>query len=259
MLKLIDTHAHLDQVEGLTQVLNEAREAGVVGVVAVGIDHKANQKNLEIKKATQSPKIFLAFGVHPESLEDRQPKGCKEDIEFIEANVAQLVAVGEIGLDYWYQWAKKDEVKKKAQQEIFARQLDLAKEFNLPVVIHSRGAWRECLNMTKGTGVKKAVFHWYSGPIDVLDEILDCGYFISASPALAYSPQHQQAVAHAPVSQILIETDSPVFYGSGSEGFRATPKDVIRTLQLYARLKHIEEEKTSEIFYGNAQNFFGIQ
>ncbi len=258
MLKAIDTHAHLDHVEGVEEALKEAYQVGVKGVVTVGIDLTANTKNLEIKRKTKEPEIFLALGIHPESLENSNPQGQEKGFQFIRDNIREAVAIGEIGLDYWYKWAKKDEGKKKEQRQIFEMQLKLAKEFDLPAVIHSRGSWRDCLDMTKSIGVKKAVFHWYSGPTIILQEIIDVGYFISASPALSYSPQHQDAIKYAPIEHTLIETDSPVFYGSGESGFRATPKDVFRTLKLYAQLKNISEEKAAEIFYKNSRDFFGI-
>jgi TatD DNase family protein len=194
----------------------------------------------------------LALGIHPESLEDNQPGAVDECLQFVRENIKEAVAVGEIGLDYWYKWARKNDDKKKEQRDVFARQLDLAKEFDLPVIIHSRGSWRDCLDMTKAAQIKKANFHWYSGPLDILDEIVACGYFISASPALAYSPQHQDAVRHVPIEHLLIETDSPVFY----ENFSATPKDVLRTLKLYSSMKDIEEAQAAKIFFKNTTDFF---
>ena len=199
MLKVIDTHAHLDHVEGVDEALKEADTAGVVGVVAVGIDHSSNQKNLEIQKRTSSPKIFVALGIHPESLEGKSPAEFDGAIDFIRNNFRSAVAIGEIGLDYWYKWAKKSEDKKAEQREIFLKQLKLAKEFSLPVVIHSRGSWADCLKMAKESRIKKAVFHWYSGPVDVLEQILACGYFISAGAALAFSPPFQIVIKKTPI------------------------------------------------------------
>jgi len=258
MIKLIDTHAHLNHVENVEVALKEASEAGVAGVVAVGIDLASNKKNLEIKKKTKNPAVFLAFGVHPESLENSNPAAHGECFSFIKENIKEAAAIGEIGLDYWYKWAKKDDAKKKEQREIFDAQLQMAREYNLPAVIHSRGSWRDCFDMAKAAKVRKAVFHWYSGPTDILDEIINYGYLISAGPALSYSPQHKEAMMRAPIESMMIETDSPVFYGSGESGFRAGPKDVFRSLRLYCELKSMNEEKAAEIFYRNSQDFFGI-
>jgi TatD DNase family protein len=257
-LKLIDTHAHLDHIENVDTALKEASERGVAAVVAVGIDLKANETNLAIQKRTRTPKIYVALGMHPESLEDISDVEINECLKFIRDNVNSACAIGEVGLDYWYKWVRKDDAKKELQRKVFQRQLDIAKEFNLPVVIHSRGSWRDCLNMAKATGIRKAVFHWYSGPLDVLEDILAAGYLISASPALNYSPPLQLAVKRAPIEQVLIETDSPVYFGEPEKGFRATPKEVLRTLSSYAALTGINEEQAAEKFFQNSIEFFGI-
>ena len=169
------------------------------------------------------------------------------------------MAIGEIGLDYWYPWVKKDDEKKQEQLKVFQLQLDLAKALGLPVVVHSRGAWADCLAMVKAVGLKIAVFHWYSGPTDVLKGILECGYFISATPALNHSPQLQEAVKQAPIEQTLIETDSPVVYRLGDgKSFKAGPKDVFYTLDLYAKIKGVDKEEASFILNNNAKKVFGL-
>ena len=177
-------------------------------------------------------------------------------------NASHLTAIGEIGLDFWYKWVKKDKGKKDEQIAVFQRFVGLAKELNLPIIIHSRGAWRECLDIVKESGIKKANFHWYSGPVDILSEIIACGYYVSASPSLAYSPQSREAISQAPIEHVLLETDCPVFYRSSErddQGFRAEPKDVLRTLKAYCELKNIDEDQASEIFFRNAKEFFDIK
>ena len=113
--------------------------------------------------------------------------------------------------------------------------------------------------MTQELGVKKAVFHWYSGPLDVLKEILDAGYYVGTTPSLATSPQSKEAMSHAPLERILIETDCPVFFQDDHGGFKSEPRDVFRTLKAYAQLKNIDEQKALAIFNQNAREFFDIQ
>lgn len=257
-MKAIDTHAHLDHVENIDAALTEASRVGVTAVVAVGVDLKSNQTNLAIQKRTQNPKIFVALGMHPESLENISDAEIDECLKFVRDNIKDACAVGEVGLDYWYKWARKSDEKKQLQRDVFQKQLEIAREFHLPVVVHSRGSWRECLDMARAAEIKKCVFHWYSGPLDILEDILKEGYLISASPALSYSPPLQLAVKRAPIEQVLIETDSPVYYGEPGKGFRATPKDVLRTLKFYCAQMNIDEEKAAGSFYRNAEIFFGI-
>ena len=179
-----------------------------------------------------------------------------------------LVAVGEIGLDFWYKWVRKDEGQKKIQRECFETLLNLAVEIDKPVVIHSRGAWADCLEIVRKAGIKKALVHWYSGPLDMLDEILADGFYVSATPSIAYSPQLREAMSRAPIERTLIETDTPVRYriplDSTEEGkkeieeFSSEPKDVWRTLESYCLLKELDKKQALDILNQNAKDFFGI-
>ena len=176
---------------------------------------------------------------------------------FLRAHLSHAVAVGETGLDYWYKWVRKDEVERNKQKASFQVHLDLANEFDLPIIIHSRGAWGDCLVMVKAARVRRALFHWYSGPLDILDGILEAGYYVSTSHSVAYSPQSREAMAHAPLERILVETDSPVRY-NGPEPFDVEPKDVLRTWAALSRLKNRDEAIVLEIVNTNAKTFFRI-
>jgi len=262
-MNIIDTHAHLDHIENIDQALANADDAGVEAVVTMSIDSESCRKNLEIKKAHDKPRIYLAFGMHPS---DANRDRLTECVELIRQHRDELTAVGEIGLDFWYKWVRKDKEKKDEQRAIFRALLELACELDLPAVIHTRGTWRECYETAKGVGIKKAEFHWYSGPLDVLKDILDSGYYVSASPSLAYSPQSREAISYAPIDRTMIETDSPVFYRTADikedknsqEGFQAEPKDVFQTLRAYCELKKIKKAEAVEIFNRNAREFFKL-
>ena len=112
--------------------------------------------------------------------------------------------------------------------------------------------------MTLESGVKRALFHWYSGPVDILDQIIDAGFYVSTSPSVAYSPESQKAMAHAPLERILVETDSPVKYRDGEDSFMAEPKDVLRTWKALAQLKKVGEEDVLAAVNANAKKFFNI-
>ncbi len=264
MMKLIDTHAHLDHIEDIDRALDNAQREGVAGVVAVSVDLPSCRKNLEIKETRKTPKIYLAMGMHPSDINLDDLDAC---IELAREHKSELTAIGEIGLDFWYKWVRKDREKKDAQRKVFRTFLDLAKELDLPAVIHTRGTWRECFETVKEVGIKKAEFHWYSGPLDVLKDILDAGHYVSASPSLAFSPPSREAINYAPIERVMIETDSPVFYRttvSGEsektgEGFQAEPKDVYKTLKAYCLLKNVEEAYAAEIFDRNAKEFFHLE
>ncbi len=253
-MPIIDTHAHLDQLTDMNGVLQRADAAGVSDIVAVSVDLASMRKTADIAAACARPRIHPAFGVHPGMI---KAKESAEAQAFMRAHLSQAVAVGETGLDYWYKQARKDEAERDQQKASFLVHLDLANEFDLPIIIHSRGAWGDCLAMTKAARVRRALFHWYSGPLDILDGILEAGYYVSTSPSVAYSPQSREAMAHAPLERILVETDSPVRY-NGPEPFDAEPKDVLRTWAALSRLKNGDEAIVLEIVNTNAKTFFKI-
>lgn len=280
MITLIDTHAHLDHIENLDSVLATALADGVSAVLAVSTDLTAMKRNLAIKNQyepmflpafsvqclTPNPKpltpqikIYLGLGVHPGEI---AVEDLEESYDFIEENIAQADAMGEIGLDFWYKWVRKDDEKKNEQREVFRRQLAIAKKYDKPVVVHARGTWKECLETVKEFGLKKVNFHWYSGPVDVLEQIIQNGYYVSASPALAFNSQSREAISCAPIEQTLIETDSPVYFNYPDElggGFSSTPKDVFKSLAAYAKLKGIAPEHAAQILNKNAEEFLGVR
>jgi TatD DNase family protein len=252
---IIDTHAHVDQIEDLQGALARADEAGVSDIVAVSVDLDSMKKIMGIADQYQKPKIHPALGVHPGNV---KPDGQQSAFDFMRTHIKQAVAVGETGLDYWYKWVRKDEAERQKQKDSFAFHLSLARDLDLPIVIHSRGAWRDCLSMALDSGVKRALFHWYSGPVDILDQVLQAGFYVSTSPSVAYSPESRRAMAHAPLGRILVETDSPVNYRDGETAFMAEPKDVIRTWKALAQLKNLNEQEVLIAVNANAKKFFRI-
>lgn len=247
----MDTHAHLEafgQVEG---ALEKARSVGVGGVVAVGMDLDSNQKTLTLAGHRRGITVYPALGLHPWRLLHAD---IEATLDFIKEHIKEIVAVGEIGLDFRLKEARKDPDTRKIQRDVFFRLLDLSKRHDKPALVHARGAWKDALSAAKEAGVHRAVFHWYSGPLDVLEEILDAGYFVSATPALRYSEAHRRAMAASPLEQILVETDSPVKY----QGVEAQPAHVVETLSALSDLKKTEVGKAAGITSRNAARFFDL-
>jgi TatD DNase family protein len=252
-MELVDTHAHLGDIKNLDEALGRAEEAGVVAVITMGSDRKSNRWVLRESDNYQRAKlkIYPAIGLHPWGLD---PSKIEANVRFIEDNVDKAVAIGEIGLDYWYKEVRKSPEKKEQQRELFRRLLETAEKNRKPVSIHSRGAWADCVDMTMETGIEKAVFHWFSGPLDVLEKLLDEGYYVSATPAAAYSKEHRSAIKNTPLENLLLETDSPVAY----RGEPAEPAHVLKTLSAVAELKEITVRKASEMTTENARLVFKI-
>ncbi len=241
---LVDVHTHLDELDDLSDALQEAKTAGIKGIIGVGVNVDSNKKILEIAEENHGY-VYPALGYHPWQMREDE---VEENLSFIREHIDKYIALGEIGLDY------KIKVKKDLQWKVFGELLDIALEHDKPIIVHCRFSYRKALEMVVGKGIKRAVFHWYSGPLDLLEEILNNGYFISATPALTYSPPHQEAIKRAPLERILLETDSPVSY----QGKEARPKDVRISLRGVARLKGVDLKVVAEQTTANASLLFQI-
>ncbi len=253
MFQIIDTHAHLDEIENLEAALTQAKEAGLAAIVAVGSDMASNKKTLEIAELFPGF-VYAALGWHPWYIKESE---IDANLEFIKANIDKAAAIGEVGLDYHKRVravADKD-LQKRALREL----LKIAKDYTKPALIHSRYAWRDALDLVQEAGLAKAVFHWYTGTSSVLRDIIDGGYYISVTPAVAYHEEHRRAVKETPVTQLLLETDCPVVYARGREGeFKSSPADAVRSLKGAAALKNLSEAEIATKTTENARRLFGI-
>ena len=254
MYRLIDTHAHLEEIKGLEQVLTEARAANIMAIIAVGSDYESNQKVLQLARVYKSF-IYPALGLHPWSLKDSE---IDRDLQFIETHIKEVVAIGEVGLDYHKKVRARAE--KDTQKHALSEILKIARTHNKPAIIHSRYAWRDSLDSVQAAQLEKAVFHWYTGTSSVLKDIIGQGYFISATPAVEYHEEHRRAVKETPLEKLLLETDCPVVYRRGSEfEYESRPADILRSMRGAAGLKGMSEAQIAEATTDNALRFFCLQ
>lgn len=248
---IIDTHTHLEEVEDLDQALKKAEKAGVIAIITVGSDDQSNKWALKITESHRYVKIYCALGIHPWALNALK---IESTINYIQRNIERAVGIGEIGLDYWFREVRKNSEKKNAQKALFRRLLEIAKDNEKPASIHSRGAWEDCLEIVRDVGVKRAVFHWFSGPTNVLQGLLKENYFISATPAAVYSQAHRAAIRKTPLENLFLETDSPVKY----RGETSEPAHIIKSLEAVAELKGINKKTVANRTTENAKNVFKI-
>ena len=157
-----------------------------------------------------------------------------------------MYRIGEVGLDY------KAKVKKGLQRDVFREILKLSMRFHKPLILHCRYSHERVFSMVSEGGIERAVFHWYTGSLNLLRNIIDAGYFISATPALSYSTPLQEAVKEAPIQRILLETDSPVTY----QGHVSRPADVRITLNEVARIKGLSLKEVANQTSRNALELF---
>ena len=254
MAGLVDTHAHLDELEELGPVLERAKCAGVTAIISMGQDLASNIKTFDLAAAYPGF-IYPAIGLHPWSLGNMGPAVLEENIAFIRDNLNMALALGEVGLDYDKRVLKG--AGKDLQKDVLKKLLKLAVELDRPVSFHSRYAWKDSLQIVSESGIRRLVFHWYTGFSSTLAGLIEGGYYISATPAAEYHDEHRRAVREAPVERLLLETDCPVYYGR-EEKYRSEPADMLRSLKAAAAIKGISLDELSRIVRENTIRLFGI-
>ena len=254
MHKVIDTHAHLDELQNVALMLEEAQESGVIAIVAVGSDYQSNMEILKISQRYCSF-VYPALGLHPWQLANLKSSQIDDNLRFIEQNIATAIAIGEIGLDYDKRVVKV--APKELQKDVLRHLLDLAKKYDKPAIIHSRHAWKDAFQLVHDARIDKVVFHWFTGFSSVLRDIITSGYFISATPATEYHEEHRRAVKETPLNKLFLETDCPVTYGREAK-YESKPADVLKSLKAVAQLKEIDEATIAEQTTRNAIDFFSL-
>jgi len=244
LFPVIDTHAHFEELADPQAAVEEARKEGVLAVIAVGQDIPSNEKALEM--AADNPGfIFPAVGYHPWRI---TPEKDEETLNYIDKNLTKCVALGEVGLDY------KAKTKKKVQKALFLKLVALAKKHDKPIILHCRYSHKTAFDMVKEAGLKKVIFHWFSGPVELIPEIASAGYYMSASPALLSNPYHAKIIREVPLSRLLLETDAPVRYGD----LTARPVHVQLTLKEAAQVKGKSPADIADETTRNARAVFGL-
>ena len=252
---LIDTHAHLDAIEDLRPVIEKARDVGVSCIVAVGVDYESNNQVLEIA-AKYAPLVVPALGCHPGNLPESSSE-LEKNIQFIEDNHVSAVAIGEIGLDYHKRILPR--ASRDHQKGVLWEVLKLAKRYSKPALIHSRYAWRDAFDIVRESEVERAVFHWYTGPMNVLRDAVGLGYFFSATLAAEYHEEHRRAIKEVPLERLMLETDCPVIYRSMTKlALPSEPADVARVLKAVAELRGDDPAALAQQTTDNALGFFNI-
>jgi TatD DNase family protein len=243
-ISIIDGHAHLNELNDLAHEINEAKRVGVRAIIGVGMDVESNRKTLEI--AEKYPEYVLpAIGYHPWEVREGE---IERNLAFLEENIDRCVAIGEAGVDY------KAKAKKPLQREVFGKIVELSLRYDKALILHCRYSHQRVFTVILEAGVRRAVFHWYTGPLDLLQEIVSSGYYVSATPSLRYSPPHQEGIREAPLERILVETDCPVIHKERE----SRPSDILITLEEIARIKDMPVDEVAEITFQNTLNFYEI-
>ena len=246
---LVDTHAHLcDPVfdPDRESVLERAQAAGISTVIAVGEDLDDAEKNLLLAEA--HPMIRPAAGLYPTCLDpDRAAEMCK----FIRRHRDKLAAIGEVGLDHWL---IKSEPEREIQREIFRGFIELGKELDLPLNVHSRSAGRHAVSFLLEHSAARVQLHAFDGRFVSAMPAVEAGFFFSVPPSIVRSEQKQKLVKKLPLSCLLVETDSPVLGALAKE--RNEPANVLIAVKKIAELKRLSESEVMEELSENTRRLY---
>lgn len=252
---LFDTHAHYDAEQfdpDRDQVLEALPSRGVSLVVDPGCDIPSSRAALAL--AEKYPFLYAAVGYHPESCAPYRP----EELDILRdmARHPKVVAIGEIGLDYYWE----ENPPKELQQQVFRRQMALAEELDLPVIVHDREAHADALAMVREFPRVRGVFHCFSGSAEMARELVKLGWMVSFTGVLTYKNARKalEAAEAVPLDRLMIETDSPYMAPVPHRGKRNDSGYLIHICEKLAEIKGISPEECARITLENGKRFFHI-
>ena len=253
---LFDTHAHYDDDwfdEDRDALLASMPEKGVGLIVNPGITVETSRQ--AIAMAEKYPHVYAAVGIHPENCHDFVPQQIDELRKL--ARHPKVVAIGEIGLDYYWE----TNPPKEFQQEVLRAQLALARELKLPVIIHDRDAHADTLAIVKEFPEVTGVFHCYSGSVEDARTLVKMGWMLSFNGAATFKNARKapEVIAEVPMEQLMIETDAPYLAPVPHRGKRNDSGLVYLVAEKIAQIKGLTAEEVETVTWENGKRFFGIK
>jgi TatD DNase family protein len=257
-LGLIDSHAHIQGSEftaDFQAVMDRAHAAGVEKIVVVGGAGELSSNEAAVSLARSSPDLFATVGMHPHDAKDVS----EEDLARLKQLAAdpKVVAIGETGLDFYYNHSPRD-----LQTKIFARFIHMARETRLPIVVHDRDAHREITELlrSEGGGDLRGVIHCFTGDYEAAKSFLDLGFYLSFSGIVTFKNAEslREAARKAPSDRMLVETDSPYLAPMPHRGKRNEPAFVVQVAETIARVRSLPLEEVARATSRNARALFNL-
>ena len=246
---LFDAHAHMYAeafADDLEAVLQRAAVRGVRAILTVSETLQEAEQILAL--AERYPLLKPCAGLYPTIL-DRTAAG--EMLEFIRQHQDRLVAIGEVGLDYW---KVQEDSGREMQREIFAQHIALARQLDLPLNVHSRSAGRHAIAWLREHGAQRVLMHAFDGKVTAALAGIEAGYYFSIPPSIVRSPQKQKLVRHLPLERLLLESDSPVLGPEREQ--RNEPGNVWLACEHIAAIKGVSAEEVAHYTTTNARALF---
>lgn len=235
----VDTHCHVfkSDYENIDEILENANNNHIKYVINNGSNNETNKEVIDLIK--KYPNMYGALGIHPEDVDGVMP----DDIKFIEDNLSneKIVAIGEIGLDYYYTKDNKEE-----QIKLFESQLALAEKYNMPVIVHSRDATEDTINSLKKFKCK-GVIHSFSGSLETARIYIKMGYLLGVNGVITFkNAKIKDVIKEVGLENIVLETDSPYLTPVPFRGTQNSPGHVLEVAQFVADLYNISLEELAE-------------
>ncbi len=251
---IFDVHAHYDDEkfnEDRDELLSSLPSLGVKAVVNASVDIATAKKAIEFSE--KYPFMYAAVGIHPENLEGLEENYLNILADLYESN-KKVVAIGEIGLDYYW------DIPKEPQLKVFEDQLKLALELDAPVVIHDREAHADTMRILKRYTPKKVLLHCYSGSKEMLKEVMKLGAFISMGGVVTFKNARVpvEVCEAVPLESLFLETDCPYLSPVPFRGKRNSSEKIAFTAEKIAEIKGMDTQTLIDICTKNAEEFFGI-
>ncbi len=244
----IDVHCHFEMLPDPAKRIAAAQKANVTTIVAAGTTPKTNRKLLEL--ATEFPAIKPALGVYPIDALKLTDTEFAQELTFIEEHKDSIVAIGEVGMDF-----KEDDADHARQTEHFTACIKLAKKLDKPLVVHSRKAEKECIDMLEELGAKKVVMHCFSGNFKLVKRIVENGWTCSIPTCVTHAEHFQKMIREIPIEQLLCETDAP--YMHPEKEFPNEPANVVASYTKIAALKQVPINQVAKQLTTNYTALFG--
>lgn len=255
--KIFDSHAHYDDEEfdnDRKEVLEELKNEGVIGIMNCSSSYKSIAKTCELINTYDF--IYGAVGIHPENADEFKDEMLDEFKDIIKKN-PKVKAIGEIGLDYY--WDENPD--KEIQKNVFRKHMKLAEELNLPVIIHDRDAHEDTLNIIKEFPNVKGVVHCFSGSVEFAKECLKLGYYIGVTGVVTFKNAKKvvKVVKEVPVERLLVETDCPYMAPEPNRGKRNKSSYIKYVIEKISEIKEINPKEFNLKVNENLQNLFKIR
>ncbi|OOB80210.1 MAG: hydrolase TatD [Epulopiscium sp. Nuni2H_MBin003] len=251
-MKIFETHAHYDDQrfdEDREQLIEHLFNNNIAYIMNVGSDIKNSIESIKLAKKYKN--LYASVGVHPHEAEANRDL----DILYELAKEEKVKAIGEIGLDFYYDHSPRD-----VQKESFIRQLHIAKKLDMPVIIHSRDADQETFDTLKDEDITDGVVHCFSGSKELANEYIKRGLYIGIGGALTFKNARKsvEVVQQIPIEKILIETDAPYLSPVPNRGKRNDSLNLIYVIEKIAEIKNMTQEEVAEITCENARRLYRI-